>query len=643
MIKYRPDIDGLRAIAILLVLVFHFFPQFCPGGFVGVDVFFVISGFLITGIIADKITVSAFSFRDFYFRRIRRLFPALILVFLTVLIWGWYNLVDREFSTLGKHLLGGIFFVYNFIAKKESGYFGGEVGYKLLHHIWSLAVEEQFYLFFPVILIGARRLGVSLYKTLVVLVICSFALNVTQIAHVPTNVFYFPEYRLWELGMGGLLALRAPTINARWAHLPLALISLIAILAVSFILNESSLFPGYWALVPVMGTFFIILCSRGTLVGTMLSGNIITYIGRISYPLYLWHWPLYSMSNYWKMQALPGIGIGLLVLSLVLAILTYELVEKKVNAFRGLSKVVGLCIALMALIGIAAWTAFSGSLSTKHAVETRSISEAMASYDQPEASMKFNGFALNHIEGKGPLARENVLILGDSLAYQYYPRFESAIPASASSRNLYMLSGGGCPPIPGLRLAGDNYCGYISFVEDFVRSKNVQYVMIIARWQEYFSAGNKYHFEGGEPASTERSESSLVGMTNALSKLGAVVIFIQSNPIGEPLNPRSMIQRNWNGLSVKAQSMSLAEVQNSNRLSRRMIESVANQTHSLCLDPIRVLCQNGICPSQESSGNPLYRDEAHLNPHYVRELSYLDFVFFAEKPSVDPAVQCGDQ
>ena len=208
-IKYRPDIDGLRAIAILSVICFHAFPNILKGGFVGVDIFFVISGFLISSIIFNNLNKNTFSFLDFYSRRIKRIFPALIIVILSCLAYGWLVLLSNEYKQLGKHAAAGATFVSNIITRHESGYFDAAAELKPLLHLWSLGIEEQFYLFYPFLLYLISRirfLNNNLFKLILLLLCASFIWNIITVGRHPVPTFYLIVTRFWELMFGSVLA-----------------------------------------------------------------------------------------------------------------------------------------------------------------------------------------------------------------------------------------------------------------------------------------------------------------------------------------------------------------------------------------------------------------------------------------------------
>ena len=204
--KYRPDIDGLRALAVFFVIGFHFFPGWVRGGFIGVDIFFVISGYLISSILFQALARNSFDFADFYSHRIRRIFPALILVLLTCFVVGWFVLLADEYMQLGKHIVGGAGFISNLILWSESGYFDAAAETKPLLHLWSLGIEEQFYIFWPLVLWVIWKLKLKPFGFILAIAITSFCFNLYEIGIDHTAAFYSPQTRIWELLVGSILA-----------------------------------------------------------------------------------------------------------------------------------------------------------------------------------------------------------------------------------------------------------------------------------------------------------------------------------------------------------------------------------------------------------------------------------------------------
>ncbi|MDB5622017.1 MAG: acyltransferase 3, partial [Devosia sp.] len=284
----------MRSLAIVPVVLYHAGVTLLSGGFVGVDIFFVISGYLITSIITRELDQNRFSIIDFYRRRILRIVPLLFIVVLAVLVAGHFVLFPFELQALGETAAATALFVSNIYFYLTTDYFDAPANGIPLLHTWSLAVEEQFYIVFPVLLWALHRWARPyLVPVLVALVIGSLALSVvgTQLARIFT--FYMLPTRAWELGVGALLAVvpMAPIRSRLWREV-LGWAGLVLVLAPLFYLTEASAFPGLNALPPVLGAALLIGWGEGTMVGRALEWRVLVYLGLISYALYLWHWPV---------------------------------------------------------------------------------------------------------------------------------------------------------------------------------------------------------------------------------------------------------------------------------------------------------------------------------------------------------------
>ncbi|KJZ56983.1 acyltransferase family protein [Pseudomonas fluorescens] len=335
---YRPDIDGLRAFAILAVVIFHAFPTLLPGGFVGVDVFFVISGYLISSIIFKNLESGTFSFYDFYSRRVRRIFPALLLVLAATFAFGWITLLATEFQQLNKHIAAGLSFVQNIVLFQESSYFDVSSELKPLTHLWSLGVEEQFYLAFPIIALCIWRWSLNALIIITTILLTSLCFNIVEVSANTSAAFFLPQYRFWELLCGSTLAYIGITRNS---DPPTLIISNLAsglglgILIASIIfINKNLQFPGYWALPPVLGSALIIGAGQKSVINKYIFNNrIAVWIGLISYPLYLWHWPLLTFARIIESEVpSPQTRIVVVLASVGLAWMTYRFVEKPFRA-----------------------------------------------------------------------------------------------------------------------------------------------------------------------------------------------------------------------------------------------------------------------------------------------------------------------
>jgi len=353
--RYRPDIDGLRAIAVMLVVNFHAFPEAMPGGFIGVDIFFVISGFLITGIIVRELDQQRFSLLTFYKRRIRRIFPALIVVLGATLVLGWLWMLPAAYAQLSADVFASAAFFSNIALLLQSGYFDIESARKPLLHLWSLGIEEQFYLFWPLILMLVARLRLSILVAASVIGIGSFVLNAALIGSNPIATFYLPFTRAWELLAGAVLACSWNEVSQTFAASNRrASIGLVLIATVAGVLDTKSAFPGWWAVLPVAGAALLLSAPAAWFCRTLLASRPLVWIGLISYPLYLWHWPLLVFFGIIKFGPLTLMERELILgLSALLAWLTYWLVESPFRFGRPSPlKLASLC-AGMVLIAVA--------------------------------------------------------------------------------------------------------------------------------------------------------------------------------------------------------------------------------------------------------------------------------------------------
>ncbi len=353
---YRADIDGLRAVAVLSVLGFHAFPSLFPGGFVGVDVFFVISGYLITRILRDEMQHGGIRIGDFYARRVLRIFPALLVVLAACILTGWYTLLAGEYQQLGKHVAAGASFLSNLALWQEAGYFDVLSEKKPLLHLWSLGIEEQFYIAWPLVLWWfSKRRFMPVWIT--GLALASLAFSVFEVGHDRTQAFYSPLSRAWELLVGAMLAfgvfgqaLASP--RALRLQLPCWGLALIAVSV--FALRAHDPFPGLLALLPVLGAALVIAPSTRNPGMKLLSNRVMVSIGKISYCLYLWHWPLLSFARiFGNAEPTWPVRTGLLAASFLLATLTYWLIEKPVRKLPRRWAVTGLLAGMVfvALLG----------------------------------------------------------------------------------------------------------------------------------------------------------------------------------------------------------------------------------------------------------------------------------------------------
>ncbi len=414
-LKYRADIDGLRAVAVIAVVLYQAFPKLVPGGFVGVDTFFVISGYLITGIILGGLDgPKGFSFLDFYVRRVRRIFPALILVLAATLAVGVTIFLPSELASLAKNALASAFFGANFVLLSEAGYFDLAAHLKPLLHLWSLGIEEQFYLAWPLALWLTPRKWRGAMT--VIVMTASFALNVALVRSHPQATFYLPFTRAWELMAGALLV--GITIKQDRLRETLGVIGVICGITF-FTYHERTVFPGWTALVPVIGAGLMILAEGSFFSRMVLAHPLAAAIGRISYPLYLWHWPLLVFPRTWLFRPLTtGESLCAIAAAVLLSWLTYRFIERPIRA----SRMGGARTALagMAAVAVAAVVAlWAPPQLPKDIAALVNVSTGTAEWrsDTCLLNQPYQDFTPDCIEQKRPL----LALLGNSTAGALMP------------------------------------------------------------------------------------------------------------------------------------------------------------------------------------------------------------------------------
>lgn len=470
-LSYRADIDGLRAIAVLAVIGFHAFPRLVPGGFVGVDVFFVISGYLISGIILRDLEHKRFTFRDFYERRIRRIFPSLILVLASIFLVSWPLFIPLEL--LGKHIASGAGFVSNFAFWNESGsgYFDVTSDTKPLLHLWSLGIEEQFYIIWPLLLATAFARNWRILSLMLAIAGASFAIGIVTLETSPIAAFYSPLSRFWELMIGGVLAdltlrQRLPRQGgnrAAWRSIG----GLVLIASSVLLLDGASPFPGWLALLPTLGAFLVISAGVDAWPNkAILRNRALVGIGLISYPLYLWHWPAIFFARYASfatdsspMRARALVVVAVLV-SVVLSWLTYRIVEKPIRSGQWQANVtVPVLCSLMLVTAGAGYAAYRSSFTDLR----------FAGIDRQAAQQLLRATELSDLKK----------MYGERPCLIYDQKYTAQ-----------MFADHGCfdipnPQNPTVFLIGDSHSGALSLgLRPFVESRNMNFAQVSSGWCE---------------------------------------------------------------------------------------------------------------------------------------------------------------
>jgi len=633
---YRPDIDGLRAVAVIAVLVFHAFPDVLAGGFTGVDIFFVISGFLISRLILVDLALGRFSFADFYSRRIRRIFPALAIVLLTCVVIGWWVLLPAEFRRLGRHVAAGAGFVSNFMLYSEAGYFDTRAELKPLLHLWSLGVEEQYYLLWPLMLFAFRKHLHSILWLIAAVAVASFALNVVATTmHHQQAAFYFPLTRFWELMIGSLIAYvqvlghgRAetdPPANASLRDNCVSLAGLALVIVALVTINEGRSFPGWWALLPTAGAALLIVAGPRAFVNRhLLSARLAVFIGVISYPLYLWHWPLLTIARLMNNSRLPQLSVrmGILLLSVLLAWLTYEFIEKRIrHVSRGgrARAVVSSLATSMAGLTALGLLMFGSILQSRSAAvpHLAAISEAFDDWE-----------SITTAEIRGD-SSHTVLFVGDSHMAQYLPRVTKIVrenPGRAST--VIFRTRFGCAPIPGIERLGRHCHEFWTDAFQIARREDVKVVVMGAAWVGFAERVDYYKVDdrngSTRPINVLAEENRWVwegfeSQINQLVGAGKQVVLVLSSPRGhDALNPTTMVKRRGIDFEVSiAPAVARHTIVAENDFVDRRLRGIAARTGATIVDPLDALCTAMACPGVDRGGNPLYKDGAHIRKSFV--------------------------
>jgi peptidoglycan/LPS O-acetylase OafA/YrhL len=563
---YRQDIDGLRAIAVLAVIAFHAFPLWMPGGFIGVDVFFVISGYLITSLILIRQELNTFSLWEFYASRVRRLFPSLIFVLLTCLLFGWFALLSDEYKALGKHIAASALFISNFIFLAESGYFDYAAATKPLLHLWSLGIEVQFYLLWPFIIWLSLRYKRSLLTLTGATLLTSLIFNLFLVEKDISATFYLPFSRMWELLSGCLLAcvvkykakeflaLKEKLSSSHVVDHGLASLGLIFLAYSLFFFNQDILFPGAFALLPTFGTILIILAGENSwLSRTVLSSRLLIGIGLISYPLYLWHWSLLSFAVILE-GTKPNelIRLALVCAAFVLAGFSYYFFERLFRYGKNLRSKTYFLIVSMIVVGcsglaVYALNGFQGRISNQ---EIQAQLNDL-NFDLPESTGWYCG-NLNydsppcHSTGPNP----TVVVIGDSHALMIYSALRERFQAKGLDIGLYGGSDG-CPPLLNVIIqdqGGDPRNCLVKgskAIERIIADPSIHEVILTSRGPMYTTAKGfgdveldqfgswDLYFKGEKPGSSDNDTVFSIALSQTLDALlaaGKKVTYLHDVP-----------------------------------------------------------------------------------------------------------------
>jgi peptidoglycan/LPS O-acetylase OafA/YrhL len=618
---YRPDIDGLRAIAVLLVVFDHVGLGLFSGGFVGVDVFFVISGFLITGIVSRQISAGRFSMGAFLVRRMKRLLPALLLMVAVTAVVFSFVMLPSDLLNLYWSVIWVVLYLGNvFFWRVYGGYFGGDAQEAPLLHTWSLAIEEQYYLIWPVALLIVLRTVSN--RTAIWLVGSAFV-AATYVSQLGTEMtfgaaYYLLPTRFFELLLGSWLALswsRLPQ-PSRFVSEPLAVAGLAMIVVSSLSYGDDTPFPGYSALPPIVGTALLIY-SRGATVNRLLSLRPLTFVGGISYSMYLWHWPLVTLLRYIAVEFVLLLQLGIIALTSVFAFLSWKYVEQPLRfsaaqsfgtvSFRYFVAPAGALVAAAA-VGIA-----SGGFVKSFSPEVLAMDRALRSAPEEHRSGCHSPIRDSETDPNdrcvfGDLETRDVevLLLGDSHANHFMPFLEVLLEDAHLTGQDYTMDT--CRPV----VASDS--GEVSYRDGRCRERNQRafayvdsagfdYVVLAAVWP---SSSTKSSPQASQRL--EEFERQLLATINRIVASGAVPVLIEGMPSLGHASPKCPLRRELFDETLQCDILDAP-----NRYFTNLTDTLmATVPELIVLRPREVVCRDGRCLS-EIDGTPLFRDQEHLN------------------------------
>jgi peptidoglycan/LPS O-acetylase OafA/YrhL len=628
--QYRPEIDGLRALAVLSVLFFHTEIPGFSGGFVGVDIFYVISGYLITSVIARDVVVRRFSFVSFYDRRIRRIFPALFTVVFFSILAGSVLLIPKDFAVFGKSLIAMTFFVSNIFFKKiggAQGYFGDDSHSQVLLHTWSLSVEEQFYLFFPTTLILLARFAKRRSNECIWLgAIVSFAINIWATYHRPHGAFYFLIPRTWELLLGALLAMNAvPPLKRRVSREIAGLTGLALIAWAVSVFTTDTTFPGFAVLFPCLGAGLIMYAGGNgpSFVRTILSLRPLVFIGVISYSLYLWHWPIIVFGKYLAAGDLTSGDTTLIILlSLLMAFISFEFIE---SPFRGKDspitrrQIFSFGLAASALSAALGFTIYSSQgfpgrfdVSTRELisknVQRKSDFEFVCSNWKTEIKSVADLTLCNIGEGSS----KKIMFWGDSHVQQLYPLIREIYDSGGlREHGVVFTVAPGCPPTENMNRPEPGFhCdsfGHFAMMRSEEEDVDTVFIGFSPPDTLCPSVDGRCVGKISDEESRQRFVQQLSDYIRSLKMRGKGVILSLPFPCFDKSPPDLQIR---NAVLQRFKIVGAARPIDPLNV-RNQLESLAEHAGAEIFDPRMSLCRERGCIT-ETDGVSIYKDDNHL-------------------------------
>lgn len=650
MRAFKNEINGLRAIAVLAVLLFHAKVPLFRGGFVGVDIFFVISGNLMTSIVLFGLDRGDFSLLSFWAARARRIVPALLALCAVLAVLGWFLVDPITYREIGVQAAASLGFVSNIEFWRESGYFDQAAEAKWLLHTWSLSVEWQFYLGYPIVLLMARRvLGKRATTPLLWFgFLLSLELSGLVTPWRPSLAFYMLPTRAWEMIAGGLVLVHGSAIGPLSAsgrrRLELAGLALI-VLSLT-IISPDTPWPSLWALLPVAGAAAVIFSDRKG--DSLLNLPPVQSLGLCSYSVYLWHWPVIVAFRYYEWNASPWAAPAEISLGLALGALSTLLVERPSQAWLGRASFRRIIpVAIPALGAVLAWCAadyaHGGFVArSDHPALVADYISARSDWSFPEgACSRAGGDRSVNVCRLG--SGENTLVIGDSHANQWFVR------AADHKDDVTFMTRDGCPPLPGVHISPGADCpDFYRIAMTAAEEGHYKRIIFASFWQSYFrgpDAGLCVDYQGAcvSPASRpEVVKTVFDGFARDLGKIRSGTEIVLVLPDLEPTSdlPVQLAKRAFFGRDASdLEKSTVTSVRAETNQTRMALETVARAVHAVTIDPLKTECGTTECLFIDGANRPLFRDSNHLRSSAVR--AHFDFLdrYLSNAPLDEPAVR----
>lgn len=629
--QYRAEIDGLRAVAVIPVILFHAGFEYFSGGFVGVDVFFVISGYLITTIILSEKEKGTFSLVNFYERRARRILPLLFLVMASCLPFAWLWLTPSDLKDFSQSLFAVSVFSSNILFWLETGYWGVANELKPLLHTWSLAVEEQYYILFPLFLMLMWRFRKRwILSSLIVIAVISLLAAQWGAHNKPSGSFFLLPTRAWELALGACIAFyflyRKHTVQNILSHKffdeTLGLIGLLIIGYSVFAFDDTVPYPGFYALVPTIGTGMIILfSSRETIVGRLLGKKPLVGIGLISYSAYLWHQPLFALFRHKSLVQPDDLVLSMLALiTFPLAYLSWRYVEKP---FRSRGRFSRKMIFAFAMTGSITFMAFGIAGHMTDGFATRATKNGLT-FQSIEEKWKVNHGLNKTCDMAFTLSTDcrtsdepEILIWGDSYAMHLI----QGILGSKPTANVIQMTKSNCGPFFDIAPIYDKYTvswgkGCLDFTEqvrDWLKANNtVKYVVISSPFSQYLSKNASLLFRNGDlmAANNELATQELIRTLDELKSMGVIPIVFSPPPNNGVDLGRCLARAEWTGVSLDECNFRVVDISQHRTNVYRFLDNIEKNYRVIRLE--NLICDSSLCNAHFGSSF-IYRDKSHLS------------------------------